>query len=282
MNVSFARPNEVPTNGAVQSEPCGPATCIPSTSALTIPVPQVPAVSAAPPQFFNDNDIGYEDLIVPRINIVQKVGDLSLVFSPGEIVLNQTTCIHVPQNKERGVPGSGPLVIVPIGFKKTQFVEKVVGGGKGLFVNTEQEVVAAGGTLEYREWEASKNTANPKKRFERYATLLLLVRQTVSLLPDPEHQVFPHEIDGAYYVLCLMGLKSTAYTGMAKRFFTERKIGFLKGGYPTFSWSLTTEIKSFPGADGGTNYAAVPVLSPGVRSTPALLDYVRDGLGFGS
>lgn len=278
MNISFAKNPE--TSGTTVAEPTRPAESIPSCSAL---VPQVPAVATAPPQFFDDNNIGYEDLIVPRINLVQKVGDLSLVFQAGEIVLNQTTCIHVPENKGKGIAGSGPLVITPIGFKKTQFVEKVSGGGKGLFVNTEQEVVAAGGTLEYREWEASKNTANPKKRFERYATLLLLVRQPIALLPDAEHQIFPHCIDGAHYVLCLMGLKSTAYTGMAKRLFTERKIGFLKaGGYPSFSWNLTTDIKSFPGADGGTNYAAVPILSPGPKSSPALLEYVRESLGFGN
>lgn len=280
MNVSFARPNEVPLNGVVQSEPSAPAAAIPTTSALTVPVPQAPV--ATPPAFFDDNNISFEDVIVPRLNIVQKVGDLSEIFNPGEIVLNQTTVVHVPVNKEKGVPGSGPLVIIPIGFKKTQFVEKVVGGGRGLFVNTEAEVVAAGGTLDYKEWDNSRNTANPKKRFERYATCLLLVKRPDGILPDAEHQTFTHIIDGEYYALALMGMKGTAYTGLAKRLFTERKIGFLKSGYATFAWNLTTEIKSFPGADGGKNYAAVPILGNGPKTSPALLEYVRDGLGFGS
>lgn len=275
MNVSFNRPSEVLINGAVQSEPSTPAECIPSCSAL---VPQVPAV----PTIYDDGNISFEDVILPRLNCTQKVGDLSEVFNPGELILNQTTVVHVPANKEKNIAGSGPLIIIPIGFKKTQFVEKVAGGGRGLFVNTEAEVVAAGGTLDWKEWDASRTSVTPKKRFERYATCLLLIEKPVGILPDAEHQVFTHEVEGKFYALALLGMKGTWYTGMAKRLFTEKKIGFLKGGYPTFAWNLTTEIKSFPGADGGKNYAAVPVLSNGARTSPALQTYIKDGLGFGS
>lgn len=277
-NISFVKDVQTPVPGVViETINTAPAEAIPSTSLARVPAGPV---TSAPPAFFDDNNISFEDVIVPRLNIVQKVGDLSEVFNPGEIVLNQSTVVHVPANKERNIAGSGPLVIIPIGFKKTQFVEKVAGGGRGLFVNTEDEVVAANGCLDYKEWQNSLGTANPKKRFERYATCLLLVRQPVALLPDTEHQIFTHEIEGQYYVLALQGMKGTAYTGMAKRLFTERRLGFLKGGYSTFSWNLSTEIKSFPGADGGKNYAAVPILGNGTRSTPALLDYIKNSLGF--
>lgn len=280
MNISFAKPNEVPLNGVVHTEPSAPATCIPSTSALVPQVPCAPAV--VPPAFFDDNNISFEDVILSRLLCCQKVGDLSEVFNPGELVLNRTTVVHVPANKEKNIAGSGPLVIIPIGFKKTQFVEKVAGGGRGLFVNTEAEVVAAGGTLDYKEWDNSRSTANPKKRFERYATCLILIERPISLLPDEEHQIFTHEVENKFYALALLPAKGTWYTGFAKRLFTERKIGFLKSGYATFAWNLSTEIKSFPGADGGKNYAAVPILGNGPKSSPAMLEYVRDGLGFGS
>lgn len=287
MNISFAKPNEVSLNGVVQSEPSAPATAIPSTSALVIP--QVLAVSTAtPPVFFDDDNIPFEDVIVPRLNCVQKVGDLSEIFAPGELVLNQTTVVHVPANKEKNIAGSGPLVVIPIGFKKSpggnkiQFAEKVEGGGRGLFVNTEAEVVANNGTLDWKEWDASTRTATPKRRFERYTTCLLLFKQPVGLLPDEEHQIFTHLIDAEYYALALMGMKGTWFTGMAKQLFTARKIGHLKGGYSTFSWTLTTTIKPFPNGKGGTNYAAVPILGNGPKTSPALLEYVRDGLGFGS
>lgn len=278
-NISFVKQNATPVEGVVvESVNTGPAESVPSTS-LT----RVPAESAVtPPAAFDDSNIGISEIIIPRLSIVQKVGDLSEVFNPGEIVLNKSTVVHIPANKEKGVAGSGPLVFIPIGFKKTQFVEKVSGGGRGLFVNTEQEVVDAGGTLDYKEWDASRTSAKPLKRFERYATALILVERPTAIIPDEEHQVFTHEVEGKFYALALLGMKGTAYTGLAKLLFTARKIGHLKGGYPTFSWNLTTEIKSFPGADGGKNYAAVPILTNGSRTTPALLQYVKDSLGFGA
>lgn len=280
MNVSFARPTEV-SNGTVQSEPSGPATSIPSTSALI--VPQVAAVPAnLPPVFYDDNTISMDDIIVPRLNAVQRVGELSEVFSPGELVLNQTTVLHTPKNVEKNIAGTAPLIFVPIGKKRTQYCEKVPGGGKGLFVNSIEEVTAAGGCCDWKEWKASLGTANPKRRFEPYITFLLLIKQPKELLPDEQHQVFGSEIEGEYYTLALLGCKGTWHSGLAKRLMTERKIGFLKGGYPTFSFTLSSESKSFPNDEGGKNYAHVPVLGNGTRSTPALLQYVKDGLGFGS
>lgn len=281
-NVNFVRSDvQTPVPGVVVESVttvAAPAAAVPSTSLATVPA-AVPAAVA--PAFFDDGNINFKDIIVPRVNVVQKVGDLSEIFTPGEIVLNQTTVIHQPKGKD--TPGSGPLVLIPIGCRPLQYAEKVQGGGRGLFVNSEAEVAAANGTLNYSEWKNSKGTANPKKRFEEYATFLFLVKQPVALLPDEEHQVFTHEIDGEFYTLALMGLKGTWFTGFAKRLFTERKIGFLKrDGYASFNWNLTTDVKSFTGDDGGKNYAIVPVLSNGTRNKPSVLAYVKEGLGFGA
>ena len=263
-----------------------PATSIPS-QAVTVPSTATAVAPPAPPMF-NDEDISFDDIIVPRLNIVQKVGDLSNVFSPGEIVLNQSLVIHVPANKEKAVLGTGPLVVIPLGFKRTVYVEKVKGGGRGAYCQTRDEVVALHGTIDYREWKASLSTTTPKKRFEPLATGLFLVQRPESI-PDTDHQLFTHEIGGVYYALAFWSMKGTAYTGAAKRFFTERKIGFLKRppatspltdrGYPSFAWSLTTKLESYPGDDGGTNYAVVPIITPGPKSSDALLDYVKNGIG---
>lgn len=280
MQVSFTRPNEVQINGVVQSEPSGPAECIPSASALVIP--QVASVAISPPQFFDDGAIDFSDIIVPRLNCTQRVGEASEIFNPGELVLNKTTVVHIPDNKEKNVIGSGPLVFIPIGMKKLQYAEKVQGGGRGLFLNSELEVTSAGGVLNWQEWKASLATPNKKKYFEKYATFLILVEQPKVLLPDAEHQVFTHEIDGKYYTVCLLGTKGTWFSGLAKPLMTQRKMGFLKPGYPTFNFTLTTESKSFANDEGGKNFAHVPVLGNGPKSTPALLSYIREGLGFGS
>lgn len=287
-NVSFVKtsvPTETPVPGVVVESvntACpAPADAVPSTSLVKAP-PAVPA----PVPFFDDRNINFKDIIVPRLNVVQKVGDLAQIFPPGVILLNQSTVIHVPAKlavpPAVGEPGSGPLVLIPIGCRPLQFAEKVQGGGRGLFVNTEAEVAAANGTLDYKEWKASKGTANPKRRFEEYATFLFLVRRPATLLPDEEHQLFTHNIDGEYYTLAVMGLKGTWFTGFAKRLFTERKIGFLKeGGYASFNWNLTTFSKPFANDEGGTNYAIVPVLSNGTKNKPSVLEFIKDGLGFG-
>jgi len=283
-NITFVKGATPETPGTViETAPvvAAPAAVVPSTSLAVAPVAAAPL--AAP--FFDDRNIDFKDIIVPRLNVVQKVGDLSELFDPGCIVLNQSTVIHIPENKAKTPPvvGSGPLVLTPIGCRPLQYAEKVSGGGRGLFVNSEAEVAAANGTLDYKEWKAGKGTPNGKKRFEEYATFLFLVKQPKALLPDEEHQVFTHEIDGEYYTLALMGLKGVWFTGFAKRLFTERKIGFLRaGGYASFNWNLTTFVKSFTGDDGGTNYAIAPVLANGTKNTPALLSYVKDGLGFGA
>lgn len=271
MEISFAKNNAetpvVPVTGDSVPQIVGLVT----TSALPV---------ATYDGGFDDNDIALDDIIIPRINIVHRVGDLGLVFNPGEIVLNVTTVVHEPENKEKGVAGSGPLVIVPIGFKKITFCEKTVGGARGRMLKNEVEVAACGGTIDYNEAKASKWT---KPYFERYATCLLLIKQPVELLPDTEKQIFTHAIDGANYTLAQYSSKSTAYTAFAKRLMTEKKIGFLReGGYTSFNWYLTTVMKPFDKEGGGVNLVPVPLLKAGAKTTQVVRDYIREGLGFGN
>lgn len=264
MEISFAKPNaETPV---VETTPLVPAS--------------TPMPVATYDGGFDDGEISLDDIVIPRLNLVHRVGDLGLIFNPGEIVLNVTTVVYEPENKEKGVPGSGPLVVVPIGFKKITFCEKTVGGAKGRMLRSEAEVVANNGTLDYNEAKSSKGT---KQYFERYATALLLIRQPVELLPDEEKQIFTHSIDGANYTLAQFSSKGTAYTAFAKRLMTERKIGFLReGGYPSFSWFFATTMKSYPKEGGGVNLVPVPLLKPGAKTTQAVRDYIKDSLGFGS
>jgi hypothetical protein len=139
MEVSFERKSpEVPASSAavidVQATPAeapavtapiAPATEIPATAVARVETPSVPAVVDSPAAF-DDENIGFEDIILPRINIVQKVGDLSNVFTPGEIVLNQQVVIHEP-----AIPAAkrttSLLVITILGFKRKQYTEKVEG-----------------------------------------------------------------------------------------------------------------------------------------------------------
>lgn len=253
-----------------------PAPVVDASPAVSIPTALVqtgvivrPSESAAPG--FNDEDIGFEDIMLPRLNLVYGVGDLSQIYNPGEWVLNGSLVIHVPANPVKKVAGYPPLNLTVLGFKKRQYVEKKDGGERGNLFNTTAEVVAAGGTLDYKESESTK-----KALYHTLATALILV-QKPDHIPDEEHLVFAHECEGKYYSLALWGMKSTMFTHAAKKIFTAKKLGHLKGGYPTFAWNLTTKFE--------TKYeqpTPIPVLTAGSKNTPAFADFVKEVLSSGN
>jgi hypothetical protein len=249
---------------------------IPATpQVIVVNTPSVPAVVDSPIAF-DDSNIGFDDIILPRINIVQKVGDLSEIFSPGEIVLKQSLVIHSPG--KNGQPGDPPLNITVLGFKKTQFAEKVVGGVMGILAHTEAEVCKHGGTLDYKEWDASEKaakagTGKALRYFQRLATALCLVEKPGKLV-DEDHIEFPYECEGKFYALVLWSMKGTAYTHAAKAMFTARKIGHLRSGYAKQSWGLTSKMEKF-----GENFAAVPVVRPGAKNSEAFQAFVYEVIG---
>lgn len=271
-------------------KPAGEIPTAPASAVATIPATAAVATVPDSPIEFDENDIRFEDIYLPRVNIVHRVGDLSLVYEPGQIVLNQSLVIHTPANADKKITGDAPLNLTVVGFRRQQFVEKVAGGGKGLLVNSEAEVVAHNGTLAYKEWEQSvaASKINPaivaKKRFEIYATALVIIQCPVTV-KDEGHINFPYECEGKWYGLALWGMKGTAYTGAAKHFYTAKKIQHLKnrydaagnligGGYTAWSWFVTTEMKDF---DSGVT--PVPVVRHGTENTPAFRAFVKDVTG---
>lgn len=249
-----------------------------STETLAVVAPSCTAVAAVNS---DSDDLSLEDVILPRINIVQKVGDLSNIFVPGEIVLNQQYVLHTPANPQRKVDGTPPLNVVFVGFRPRQFVEKTDGGALGLMLDSEQAVVDNNGTLDWKEWkqslEASKQPggAPVKRLFQRMATAIMLVEKPESL-QDPDGVNFPYRTpEGKQYALVLWSMKGTAYTHAAKIVFTARKFGCLRdGGYPSHTWSLTTNCQQF-----GDNFAYVPALKPAARTSPELLQFIDSSLG---
>ncbi len=304
MNVSFAKPTATPVDGVtvesvttapaehvipatlegggpvidVQATPVETAPAVTATvPAVIVDVPQAVVKAPSPVGLIDDQNIGFEDIILPRINIVQKVGELSEIFTPGEIVLKQALVIHTPAKGE--VKGTAPLNITIIGFKKTQFAEKVAGGKQGILAHTEQEIAKHGGTLDYKEWDASvkANAEDPKVRplrlFQRLATALCLVEKPEQI-EDTDHVEFPYENEGKFYALVFWSMKGTAYTHAAKTMFTARKIGHLRQGYAKQSWSLTTKLEKF-----NENYAAVPVVKPAGKTSESFQKFVLDVIG---
>lgn len=274
--VSF-NPNEQPTTDvAATVEPVtapAPAAATPAAS------PAVPASGAIAPvpknDLMGDYIPDFKDIFFPRLNIAQNIGDLKDSFAPGTIVLNQETTLFVPQafnEKTKAVTreATAPLQIVVVGFRKTRFVEKTVGGVRGMIVDTEEAVLANSGTTNYKEWELKK--AAGMKLFQPLADALVAIQRPDICADDDT--VFVYEVEGAKYTLAMWGMKGTAYTAAKKYFFTPRRMGCLRDGYYTRRFSLTTREDQY----GGGNRAWVPVAVVGDKTTPAFLDFVRSAL----
>lgn len=274
MNVSFSKDNAaVDVAAEVIPTPSTPVAEMTDTTPS-----QVPAVIGAEGagEFAGDYLPGFKDVILPHINIVQSVGGLKDSFTPGEIVYGQSLVLYSPPiiDKKTGnavQPGTPPMEITLLGFRPTRYVEKVAGGARGMLVNTEAEVRAAGGTLDYNEWNLKK--ASGMKRFEVLAEAFLIIKRPTHVADDDSVFIFPAGNDK--YALALWSMKGTAYTHAAKRvFFTARKMGCLsKGGYPSWSYNLTTRSET---SNGNTYF--VPVCVPNAPTAPLVAEFVKSAL----
>jgi hypothetical protein len=216
----------------------------------------------------------FDDIKLPRMNIVQGIGELKDTFPQGAVVYNQATVLFVPPviEKQTGnirIAGTPPANITILGFRPTRFSEKGFGIG-GLIVNSEAEVRAQGGTLDYREHKLKEKDG--MRLFEPLAEAVVLIRRPEASADD--NTVFTFDVDGAKYALALWAMKGTAYTAAAKSvFFTHRAIGCLqKGGYPSWSYNLSTRLKPFQNG----NSCWVPVCVPNSKSSDAFLAFVAN------
>jgi hypothetical protein len=241
----------------------------PATAAVAT-IPQAPMQIAPRGVVLGDRIPDFKDIILPRINIVQGLGELNKSFPLGAIVYNQALVLCSPAvvnaktgNVER--PATPPVIITILGFRPTRFVEKTSGGARGLLVNTEAEVRANGGTLNYKEWQLKAGAG--MKYFQELAEAFIVIQKPDSL-PD-DGSTFVYEVDGKKCTLALWGMKGSSYTAGAKVFFTARSLNCLRGGYPTHSYCLSTRLKPF---DGGKE-AWVPVPVPHLKSSPEFMAF---------
>jgi len=251
------------------------------TQAL-VPVadPGLPAKSEAG-LVLGDKVPEFKDIILPRLNIVQGVGTLKDAFPQGAIVHGQSTVLYEPPVLDKNTgniakAGTKPLIVTVLGFRPTRYAEKIAGGARGLIVNSEAEVRAAGGTLDYKEWELKQKSG--MKRFEPLVDAFIAIEKPGHIEDDGSIFTFPVG-DGEkakLYALSLWGLKGTAYTAACKKvLYTQRAIGCLRaGGYPSYAFAITTRLEKFPGG----NSAWVPVLVPFEKSSPDFLEFAKNVL----
>lgn len=261
---------------AVVAADVSPATPADGAGSFEQAMPPVKYAASKGGLVLGDKIPEFADIILPRLNIVQGVGQLKDSFPQGAVVFNQSVVLFIPPVINKGTgnvekPGTPPVNVTVIGFRPTRYAEKIVGGGRGLICDSEEQVRANGGTLDYREWTLKK--ASGMKRFEVLADALVAIERPAICTDDDT--VFVYPVGDKKYALALWGLKGSAYTEAAKRvFFTARATGCLRTGYPTYNYNLSTRLKSF---DGG-NSAWIPVCLPAQKNSPEFINWVASVL----
>lgn len=283
VNFSDSVPSTPAVDVAVTTTPApdaAPAPSAPVPAPAPAPGSQLPATSSG--LLLGDKLPEFKDIILPRLNLTQNIGKMTESFDNGTLVYNQQVPLFIPgkinaktQTLERAA--TPPVIMTVLGFKDTRYYEKVKWGGdasavRGLIVDSEQAVRAAGGTLDYNEWKLKEKDG--MKRFEYGADCLVAIERPA--ICEQNTSDFTFEVEGKFYALAMWNLRGSIYTAAAKRvFFTARRIGCLKGGYPTWSYGVSTREENWQG--GVSSW--VPVCVPNKKNTPEFLDFVKSILG---
>lgn len=239
------------------------------------------AVAEARPAFpFNEDNIGFGDIRFPKLNVVQKVGHLSNIFTPGEVIFNLQMPIYTPPVLNQGVivkPGTEPLFIVAVGFRKDRYAEQTEKDSEvqGILCDTLEEVAKANGTLNYNEHQKKKKEGIPSREFKTLSTCLFLVRKPKDV-QDPDRILFPFVCEDEQYVLTTLDMKGGLFTSGAQVIRQAKKIGHTKaGGHSSFSWSLGTMLKTYQTGNSGF----ILVLKPGARTSETLKAFIKNITG---
>lgn len=242
-----------------------------------VPVSPVGVPAQSPGLLLGDKIPDFSEIILPRVNLSQNIGKLKDSFPPGSVVLGQQVLLFCPPDVDVETgnvrrAATPPVTITVLGFRPTRFCEKVEGGGRGIIVTSEDQVRANGGTLDYQEWKLKK--AQGMKRFEPMADALVLIERPPITKDDDTVFIFP--AGGKKYAVALWAMRGVSYTAAAKKvFFTQRSIGTLRGGYPTYGFNVTSRMDTYTGG----NTAWVPVCVVKEKSSPEFLELARAIIG---
>jgi hypothetical protein len=242
-----------------------------------VPVASLPVATARPSGLaLGDKIPDFSEIVLPRLNMAQGIGDLKDSFPPGSLVFNRAVALFVPPDVDTKTgnvrrAATAPATITILGFRPTKYREKVSGGVRGLLVSSEAEVLANGGTLDYNEHALKQ--ASGMRLFQPLADALCLVERPETSKDDDT--VFVFECAGKKYALAYWAMVGASYTAAAKKvFFTKRKTGSLRAGYPTFSFSITSRYETWSGGKA----AWIPVCVEKDKNSPELIHFVTQVL----
>jgi hypothetical protein len=279
MEVTFG-----PNDGAVQAPP------VPEIATPTAPTPPaapqpeamvVRETNTAVQQrkfILGDKLPSFRDVIMPRLNIVQAIGNLKDQFPQGALVFGQNTVLFtapvIDPNGNVKSPATPPVNLTVVGIISDRFSERVEGGFGGLIVDSEDAVRSNGGTLDYKEWELKKSSG--MRLFQQLTDLLVVIRRPEQVKDDDT--VFNFLVDGHKYALAAWALKGAAYTSAMKRVLNyQRLAGVLKTGFPAWNFELVTRLEKFRGTGGKS--AWIPILSQKAKNTEVFMNFVYEMAG---
>jgi hypothetical protein len=207
---------------------------VPATAAAPAPTTLTTAVQSREVVTYvaaaNDDvqgDIDFSDIKLPRLNLVQRTGDLPDRFEFGAFVLNKECSL----GKE--------LRFIALNIKK-QYQEKTKFGTQGRVFNTREEVKADGGVFGFRDGE-----------FSELAHIHLLIQMPEGLEKNPDAasviDLFIYEIDGKLWAPMVFSVGRSSYTALAKPLLTSRQFQ-LRDGLWRGGWELISKINK--GAKG--------------------------------
>lgn len=201
--------------------------------------------------FYQDADaegeINQSDVRIPRLNVVAKVGELSNVFTPGDLVLNKETKLVAKEQ---------PIIVTPVKIRKTYQEDTEFGEDMGRTAKTLAEVQAFGGQIDDREGE---------KFWIPVADIIFLVKKPANASPDAD-ALFYEEIGGEQYLLAAYTARKSAYTAVAKPIFRAKlQSGTVKG----LNYELSVKLRTY---EGNTWFA--PNLRPAGKPSEALATYL--------
>ena len=219
---------------------------------------------------------GFKDVMLPRLNLVYAVGELGKTFPVGAIVFKKDTLLYSPAIIDAAAgtitkAALPPIVLYVIGVVSKRFSEKIEGGMGGDTVDTEEQVRAAGGTINYKEWELKRDEG--MRRFEPLWQLLVAIEKPAHIADDGT--VFGFDIGQRKMAVGFWDCKGSCYTQAVKGVFNLHRVtGVLRGGYFTHSFKISTKVSSFSTKKGKFS-APVPVCTPFEKTSPEVLEFIR-------
>lgn len=177
------------------------------------------------------------DIKPPRLNVVAKTSALvDDGFLPGSIVFQKVAPL---------VKVGEPLYVTVLDLAKT-FQEDVAWGGDELpkVFSTEAEVVANGGSLDYK----SQNRYRPKADFR-------LLVEAPKKLGEEHLELFPYEFEGTQYAMAALTASKSSFKPAAEPVL-QQALYLRDKPLSSIRWSITATKKEWEG-----NVYYVPVFS---------------------